>query len=157
MSSNSFQSLEEKVSDILAIFQGGLHHSRYFYKYIRISLTEQSSLRGLNEQELRRVYHYFSSIERSKNRTEKSVEEHAVPVKVLAEILRDEYEKNPQQFEKFIPLVLERCLWVVFITERENRKLNELGLKQKMPEGWDWKRDSPFIRYQLCGIALPEV
>ena len=126
-----------------------------YYKFIRLPLTEQKSLRGLNEETLRSIYHYQSSIQRNSARDQKTVEEHAVPVKIIADILADYcLADEDNEIQDRIREVLDRLLWVVFITYEENKKLNRIGLKSSMPEGWSWKTDSPFIRYELAGIEV---
>ena len=45
----NWQTREEKIEDIYRLYESGLYLSRHFHKYIRIPLTEQESLRGLNE------------------------------------------------------------------------------------------------------------
>lgn len=151
-----FQTLESKVDDIYKLFTSGMVDSENFRKIIRIPLTEQSSLRGLSEEELRNdLFHYRSSKARCKNRSAKSVEEHVVPIKVITDILIDEYKLKCNKITKaFIKNVLEKLLWCAFITEEENQKLNDLGLKNNMPDGWNWKKDSPFARYELAKIKI---
>jgi hypothetical protein len=148
-------SLEEKVEDIYRLYTSGLYMSRLFIKYIRIPLTEQATLRELDEVTLRKVYHYCSSDERCKNREAKTVEEHVVPIKTIVEILTDQYINRKESFNHdFIRRVLEKCLWVVFITDDENKRLNSLGLKKTMPNGWKWETDSSFIRYDIAKIKV---
>ena len=45
-------------------------------------------------------------------------------------------------------------MWVVFVTEEENQRLNDLGLKNDMRDDWDWKNDSPFARYEKAKIKV---
>lgn len=151
----NWQTLEEKVEDIYRLYTSGLYMSRLFIKYIRIPLTEQATLRELDEATLRKVYHYCSSDERCKNREAKTVEEHVVPIKTIVEILTDQYINRKESFNyEFVRRVLEKCLWVVFITDEENKRLNSLGLKKTMPNGWNWETDSPFIRYDIAQIKV---
>lgn len=150
-----YQTLNGKVDDIYSIFVGGLVHSNYFLKYLRISLTEQKTVRNLPENQLRQIYHYQSSNDRIKHYNEKAVESHAVPVKVIADILVDQFTYNRNNFTKeFITHVLERLLWVVFITKEEQAKLNSNGLRQQMPKNWDWEKDSPYIRFEINNIQV---
>ena len=150
-----WQSVEDKIDEIYKLYNSGLYKSQHFCKYIRIPLTEQASLRKLDEKTLRSLYHYCSSDERCENRSARSVEEHVVPIRTIISILTNQYENNREQFTRqFIKEVLEKCLWIVFITSEENKKLNAVHLRHSMPNGWDWKRDSPFIRYEIAGIKV---
>ena len=150
-----YQSLDSKVEDIYKLLNSGLSESQNFIKFIRIPLTEQSTLRPLSEDKLRsELFHYRSSKARCKDRTADSVEEHVVPIKVITEILLSEYEKKGSISKQFIKKVLDKLLWVVFVTEEENQRLNELGLKNDMPDDWDWKKDSPFARYEKAKIKV---
>ena len=151
----NWQTIDEKVEDIYRLYESGLYMSRHFIKYIRIPLTEQATLRELDEVTLRKLYHYCSSDERCKNRESKTVEEHVVPIKAIVDILTDQYENRRGQFNhEFIRRVLDKCLWVVFITDEENKRLNSLGLKKAMPNGWNWETDSPFVRYDIANIKV---
>lgn len=151
----NWQTREEKIEDIYRLYESGLYLSRHFHKYIRIPLTEQASLRGLNEDTLRSIYHYFSSDNRCVHRTVKSVEEHVVPINEIVKILTDQYTNRKESFNhEFIGKVLDKCLWIVFITDEENKKLNSLGLKNKMPDGWNWETDSAFVRYEKANIIV---
>ena len=151
----AYQNLDEKIEEIYNLYKSELSSSKNFRKFIRIPLTEQSSLRKLSEDELRTIFHYFRSEERNECREGKSVEEHVVSINTIISILSDQYQSTPDNFTKeFIKDVLEKCLWVVFITDDENKRLNQLGLKNKMPDGWSWRTDNPFIRYQMANIKV---
>ena len=151
----NWQTIEEKVDDIYRLYESGLYMSRHFHKYIRIPLTEQASLRELDENTLRSIYHYFSSEKRCADRKAKSVEEHVVPINVIVEILTNQYKNRKESFNReFIRRVLDKCLWIVFVTDEENKRLNSLGLKKTMPNGWNWETDSPFVRYDIAKIKV---
>jgi len=151
----NWQTLDEKVDDIYRLYTSGLYMSRHFIKYIRIPLTEQATLRELDEVTLRKLYHYFSSDERCKDREAKTIEEHVVPIKAIVDILTDQYTNRKELFNReFIRRVLDKCLWVVFITDEEDKRLNALGLKKTMPNGWNWEADSPFVRYDIAKIKV---
>lgn len=152
----NYQTLNSKVDDIYNLFTGGVSNSVNFLKFMRITLTEQNSLRELSEEELRNnLYHYRSSKARCKDRTVKTVEEHVVPINVITEILIEEYKSKGETITKaYIKKVLERLLWCVFVTDEENKRLNDLGLKNNMPKGWNWKNDSPYARYELAKIKV---
>ena len=151
----NWQTIDEKVEDIYRLYTSGLYKSRLFIKYIRLPLTEQATLRELDEDTLRKVYHYYSSDERCKNRNAKTVEEHVVPIKTIVDILTAQFTNRRALFNReFIKMVLEKCLWVIFITDEENKRLNSLGLKKTMPNGWNWETDSPFIRYDIANIKV---
>lgn len=150
-----WQTLDQKVDEIFKLYRSGLLDSPNFRKYIRIPLTEQASLRGLDEDALRKVYHYCSSVERCKDRKAKTIEEHVVPIRTIIEIFNTRYREDPSSFTKtFIKEVLEKLLWVVFITKEEDSRLSKMGLKQKMPNGWNWQTDSPYARYEMAHIIV---
>jgi len=49
--------------------------------------------------------------------------------------------------------VLELCIGAV-VTRAEDQRLNSLGLRSRMPAGWDGM--DPFARYRVAGIELLE-
>ena len=40
----------------------------------------------------------------------------------------------------------------IYLRPAHDKKLTEAGLKEKMPDNWDWKTGDPFIRYKVAGI-----
>lgn len=44
---------------------------------------------------------------------------------------------------------------VTLITKEEDKKI-AADYKSSMPEGWNHKVDSQFVRYELCGIPIRE-
>ena len=76
--------------------------------------------------------------------------EHIIPLKMVfdrwLELIDSGY--SPEEQRSF----LERHLIVVWITIAEQQRIDrELGLRTKMPEGWDWGDDT-HARLRVAGI-----
>jgi hypothetical protein len=77
--------------------------------------------------------------------------EHVVPLKVV-------YDECESMFQRGCPLeevsaFLETHVKIVRISKEEKQKLDSrLGLKTKMPEGWEPRRDDVFQRLRVAGI-----
>jgi len=73
--------------------------------------------------------------------------EHVVPVSYINELVLNEAEPT---WQKIREIVIEWALLAV-ITKREDRRLKDLKLYQRMPSEWDGV--DKFARYKLGGIA----
>jgi hypothetical protein len=74
--------------------------------------------------------------------------EHMVPLSVLGNLL-----VGAQNHPREVKRILEGYYQVCWLTKEEDRKLNSLGLKSKMPDGW--KDGDPLdARYRHAGIEL---
>lgn len=78
----------------------------------------------------------------------KTVEDHIVPVGIIHDWI---LEENPN--EAMILRTVETHLAVAVITKEEDNRLNNAGLRQKMPENWAWG-DDILARYTKCDIVL---
>ena len=79
--------------------------------------------------------------------------EHMIPTKVLHDYLKKNYlAQGGLSREKLKDFVKKYCK-VVFITEEEDKSLQEAKLTSKMPKGCDFIKD-PTARYKECGIKL---
>ena len=77
--------------------------------------------------------------------------EHAVPLRILFDLLfecKEDEERIEQTIKKFF--------FITWVTDEEDYKLNQLGLRSKMPEGWSSSM-SPHARYEAAGISLSNI
>ena len=74
--------------------------------------------------------------------------EHAVPLSTLFNILM-----NCRHSKSRIEKAVKKFFFITWVTDEEDRKLNDLGLRSAMPDGWV---DSmcPRARYDAAGIVL---
>jgi hypothetical protein len=79
----------------------------------------------------------------------KLIHEHAVPRKVVRDELLRMVEPSGEEVYTFL---MDVCIPVI-ITEADNNKLNDLGLKQRMP-GDTLDRADPFARYNAAEIDI---
>lgn len=90
-----------------------------------------------------------------------TVSEHAVPVIVLLEellSLDDERLALSQENIDYIEDFLRRSIYIVEVTDEEDRRLCSSGYQRRMPESWttvghEHYRD-PLARYKACGIEV---
>lgn len=90
---------------------------------------------------------YYSGNKKTSGYTE----EHIIPsdyvMRILLEItLNDKIEED---FD-----ILMGKYFQVRLNIDDDRKLDQIGLKSKMPSGWDYKTDDPFDRYRAANIDL---
>lgn len=78
----------------------------------------------------------------------KLVHEHAVPKKLLIEMLMN--LSNPSSDS--VQQMFQNYCKAAVITKAEDASLNRLGLRSKMPADWDGK--DPWARYKAAGIIL---
>ena len=79
------------------------------------------------------------------------IHEHVVPKKLIIEHLMS--HKNPSQ--ESVKHILEDYCIAVVVTVDQDKKLNKLGLRSKMPEGFNIS-DNPWARYDEAGIKKIE-
>jgi hypothetical protein len=66
------------------------------------------------------------------------IHEHLVPKKILIDFLMNKENRSPKEINNFLKKL---CVGVV-ITKSEDQKINDVGLRSKMPDGWDYCRPS---------------
>ena len=76
------------------------------------------------------------------------VHEHLVPRKIVREMLLNLTDPTPEAIQS----IFERYCIGVVVTQKEDARLNELGLRSKMPSDWDNK--NIFARYESAGIDV---
>lgn len=76
--------------------------------------------------------------------------EHVVPQMFFV----DEFMGMQSPNKKKIEDILRKYFRVLLVTNEENKKLTELKLRSKMPDGWD--REDIWARYKLTGIEPAE-
>lgn len=84
------------------------------------------------------------------------IHEHAVPRKIIKEkiinILDKQNNSNKNSKIKEVYEIINKYSKSVVVTKDEDKKLNEKGLKQKMPKDWDEKKW--YARYEKSGINI---
>ena len=68
--------------------------------------------------------------------------EHAIPIKVIAQHFME---------PGFLEMIMSFPA-VIYINKKDDAKLREAGLTKKMLDGWDWRTDDPYARYEAVGI-----
>jgi hypothetical protein len=79
---------------------------------------------------------------------EKFIHEHLVPKKVIIDLLMGVKKPSRSSVRK----VLESFCIGVVVTVEEDRRLNALGLRSKMPDDWDGI--NALARYEAAGIGI---
>ena len=74
--------------------------------------------------------------------------EHAVPLRTLFDLLMECRESK-----KDIEASIKKFFFVTWVTDEEDSRLNQLGLRSKMPDGWN-PEASPHARYHAAGIEV---
>ncbi|NJC05766.1 hypothetical protein GGQ97_001559 [Sphingomonas kaistensis] len=78
--------------------------------------------------------------------------DHAVPVKVLRELLLNASKPTLEIIDSYM-----RSLYRLgAITRSEDGRLNDAGLRSRMPEGWT-AQCSPYARYEAAGITAQQL
>ena len=83
-----------------------------------------------------------------KNSRAELIHEHVVPKKVLIEQLIDKQNLFPQEIYCFLE---KFCIGAV-ITKKEDQKINDVGLRSKMPKTWN--NEDPWARYDGLNINI---
>ena len=85
-----------------------------------------------------------------KNEVPKIIIEHVVPVEeYMKKMIKKEIKSlGPEDFNAIFDVV-SICL----VTEEDDKKLSENGLRQKMPENCEYE-NAPFARYEKTGIKV---
>jgi len=76
--------------------------------------------------------------------------DHGVPSNVLIKELKSKKPKNRKELLEFS----RKHYFMCFITKKEDKELNNKGLKQKMPDDWDGKWENWKSRYEKANITL---
>ena len=76
--------------------------------------------------------------------------DHAIPRNVLAKMFLE--KQPPLSAAKALKLLRKFCDAVV-ITKKEDKSFGKIGLRQKMPKGWNWTKN-PYARYKAVGIKV---
>lgn len=126
---------------------------RLLIKYDNINFTKKLLLSLIRQQSqtFRRIYKRSNFQNARKKELKYGVYEHSVPVKYSRDMLLL-YIKN-KKYKRACEYIdyMSNCFPQIFLTNEENNLIN-ISYKYKMPEKWNWKRDSLFIRYEKAGI-----
>lgn len=107
-----------------------------------------------NQVDSKNAWAFISQEARKKPK--KVVRDHAVPVKVLVDYCLKLPAGRLIVSPKNICLIrfdLKRYFFVAKITQKEDKTLTKIGLRQSMPKGWCFG-DNPFARYKKVGIIV---
>ena len=75
--------------------------------------------------------------------------EHSIPVSILYSAFIE--EGNPGDLRAVID-----AYYVAVVTQVENKRLRDAGLRQSMPSGWEWG-DDPLARWKTVGIEVEPI
>lgn len=95
------------------------------------------------------------ALELSERKNSFVVKEHAIPIKIIVDILRNIPVELLNQ--EGISKILDNLITIATITKQEDKMLNQSRLKNKMPgDTIDYKQlvQNPFARYQHVGIEI---
>ena len=81
-----------------------------------------------------------------KTKSEKLEIEHAVPIKVIVDLLLDLTPLTSIEIENLLKKYFRVCM----VTKSEHKKLSDAKLRSKMPDDWDC--EDPYARYKKVGI-----
>ena len=91
---------------------------------------------------------FWSAEAARQSQSDKLIHDHAVPKKVLMELLFRVSRPTPECIQQYF----EAYCFGAVITKAEDDTLNRLGLRSKMPTNWDGK--DPWARYNAANIIL---
>jgi len=92
--------------------------------------------------------HWSAAAWEFRSQTKMLTHEHVVPIKVVIELLL----KLPSPTASSVHQLLESFCKAAVVTREEDARLNRLGLRSKMPSGWDGS--DVWARYTLAKIGL---
>ena len=134
-------------------------------KSIEFGFTKNESRRNLNTT----LHQYWQNktmqrhstshrhlIKRSKNaiiaenNSEKTEVEHAVPLKVIVDLLLNLNSPNNSKIENLLKSLYRVCI----VSKKEHKRLTEANLRSEMPIDWNGK--DPYARYKKVGIECSE-
>ena len=134
-------------------------------KSIEFGFTKNESRRNLNTA----LHQYWQNktmqrhstshrhlIKRSKNaiiaenNSEKTEVEHAVPLKVIVDLLLNLNSPNNSKIENLLISLYRVCI----VSKKEHKSLTEANLRSEMPIDWNGK--DPYARYKKVGIECSE-
>ena len=83
--------------------------------------------------------------------------EHAVPISILWQNICSIVDNHDSEtsIEKVLNFLSKNCR-VAILTRTEHDQFARIGLKDKMPPGWDGlnKNSDPWMRYTIAGVEL---
>lgn len=138
---------EEKLNCLKKVIFNAQEHmrvgdpTRIYSQYLRYALDE---FRDMN--------FYISENARGLFRNE-VIHEHVVPHKIImGKLLSLDCPTNCD-----ILSIIKKYYVICRITKAEDKLLSSLGLRSKMPSGWDEESGCVFARYRYAGISVSRV
>jgi len=138
------RTLEQKLECLRNVISNSKEHilagdpPRIYSQYIRYALDEFKDL------------NFFISTGASGLKRADVIHEHVIPHHLIMKKLITLDELTDEK----IMAVLNKFYFICRITKDEDKRLNNEGLRSKMPNGWNEERDSVFARYEKVGISL---
>ena len=83
--------------------------------------------------------------------------EHPVPKSVITDKITPKDENpapNENQLEALLKRAFNELISVCQVTKEEDARLRKEGLKDRMPDGWDWNTGSVWDRYKQAEIEI---
>jgi N12 class adenine-specific DNA methylase len=111
---------------------------RVYSQYIRYALDEVSDI------------NFCRSVAANDLKRNDVIHEHVVPHSIVMNKLISLENLTHENIES----VIKKFYVICAITKEEDKKLNTVGLRSKMPKYWNDKSDSIFARYELAGIKI---
>jgi hypothetical protein len=141
-----FRTKEQICADVSTVLRSSLH---YGTKYA--VLSEVTWVWSEFNGKYVGCKYWSKAAWRLRGGDEKLVHEHLVPKKEIIGQLVQLKNPSPESVRE----VLERFCIGVVVTAEEDQRLNKLGLRAKMPEGWDGQ--DPWARYVVAKIKVVAV
>lgn len=140
-SNRRYRTKQELCSDVAFVLNSNLHHGTK-------CVVLDNAMWVWSEFDGKYDGCKFWSAEAARLASEKRIHDHAVPKKVLMDLL---FRVNSPTAESVRCFFEAYCFGAV-ITKAEDEALNRLGLRSKMPTNWNGK--DPWARYKAAGIAI---
>ena len=141
------RTIEQKIECIKKVILNSQEHikagdpTRVYSQYVRYALDE---VKGLN----------FCTSKKAKGLKRKEVtHEHVIPHSIVMNKL---FSLDSLTNENIMSII-QKYYVICAITKEEDKRLNAIGLKSKMPEGWDEANDNVLARYESAGISICEL
>ncbi len=138
-----FRSKAQICADVATILETSLHYGTKF-----AVLAEITWVWSEFDGKYSGCQYWSPAAWKLRNSGAKLVHEHLVPKSVIIDRLMSLKKPSRSSVKKILETL---CIGVVVTTD-EDRSLNALGLRSKMPDDWDGK--NPRARYEMAGLEI---
>lgn len=145
---------KKKVSASLSCEDVAKKYIELLIQYNDLGFAEElfSWLTKQQSQTLRRIHKCSKYQKQRKSKYKTGVFEHPVPVnhsrKYLLKCIKEQDSTEASLYIDY----MSRQVPQIFLTKEEDARVNQ-HYRDSMPAGWNWKKDSPFIRYEIAEIS----